>query len=90
MNENDPRLDLRRNGVAVIGLRRCPGCRRRFDPATKQRWVSEGVIFPICANCRLQARSDLAVADRVFHGVADFLEMDAALAEYRRDHADVL
>jgi hypothetical protein len=89
VSENDPRPDPRLHGAIVVNLKRCPGCRRPLD-ADRQEWASEGVRFPICAKCRSQARSDAAAADRVFHGVANFLEMDAALAEYRSDHADVL
>jgi len=90
VSENDPRLDPRRHGATVLDLQRCPGCRRLLDAATTQQWVSAGVSFPICAVCRSQARSDPAFVDRLFHVVADWVEMDKTLTAFRRDHADVL
>ena len=90
VNENNPRPDPRRYGATVLDLQRCPGCRRPLDPDNAQEWVSAGVAFCLCRECRGRAKSDLAVVDRIFHVVSDWVEMDAVLAEYRRDHADVL
>lgn len=87
---NDPRPDPPRLPVVIRGLQRCPGCRRSLDPATRQRWVSEGVVFFVCTECRLRAKSNAVFMDRMFHGVANWVEMNALLAKYRKGHADVL
>ena len=90
MTENDPRPDPRLHGAIVVNLKRGPACRRPLDPATRQRWVSQGVVFYLCGECRERAQSDHVFVDRIFHALADWLEMDAVLAKYRSDHADVL
>lgn len=77
----------------VLPMERCPICRCRIEAACyPQAWPLEpGAVVRVCGRCWEQAVNDTAAAsDRIIAVVEKWRAIDAALAAYRSEHADVL
>lgn len=78
--------DPSRFGWPVLPLERCPGCRRRLDPVTRQEWADgeDDLVYFLCDPCFRRAENDPAFARIVDERGRDWRAMDKLMQEFRR------